>query len=63
MLIVDTDVLIDAGRDISQAVDYLEQAEKEFGLAISAVTQMELLIGARNKRAQRDIERFVARFS
>jgi hypothetical protein len=63
MLIVDTDILIDAGRNISQAVDYLEQAEREFGLAISAVTQMELLVGARNKRAQRNIERFLARFS
>ena len=63
MLIVDTDILIDAGRKISQAVDYLEQAETESGLAISAVTQMELLVGARDKQAQRNIERFLTRFT
>jgi predicted nucleic acid-binding protein len=63
MLMVDTDILIDAGRNISQAVDYLERLEQESGLAISAVTQMELLVGARDKRAQRDIERFLDRFT
>lgn len=63
VLIVDTDILIDAGRNIGQAVGFLELAEKDSGLAISAVTQMELLVGARDRRAQRDIEHFVARFS
>jgi predicted nucleic acid-binding protein len=63
MLVVDTDILIDAGRNIGDAVAYLELAEKNQGLAISAITQMELLIGARNRQAQRDVQRFLARFS
>ncbi len=63
MLIIDTDILIDAARKIPSAVDYLEQAETTTGLAISAVTQMELLVGARDKRAQRNIEQFLARFT
>ena len=63
MLIVDTDILIDAGRKISQAVQYLEQAEAESGLAVSAITQMELLVGARDKQAQIVVERFLLRFT
>jgi len=63
MLIVDTDILIDAARKITAAVDYLEQAETATGLAISAVTQMELLVGARDKRAQQNIEQFLVRFA
>ena len=63
MLIIDTDILIDASRKITDAVDFLEQAETATGLAISAVTQMELLVGARDKRSQQNVERFLARFT
>ena len=63
MLIVDTDILIDAARRITEAVDYLEHTETTMGLAISAVTQMELLVGARDKQAQQIVRHFLARFT
>lgn len=63
MLIVDTDILIDAARKISEAVDYLERTETTMGLAISAVTQMELLVGARDKQSQQTVRHFFARFT
>ena len=49
LVIVDTDVLIDAGRNIADAVTCLEQIEHQASLAISVVSQMELVICCRNK--------------
>ncbi len=62
IVIIDTDVLIDAGRNISEAVFCLEQIEDRFSAAISAVTQMELIIGCRNSGELRALEHFLERF-
>ncbi len=62
LTVVDTDILIDAGRGIPQAVDYLDSLEQQSRLAISIVTQMELIVGCRNKAELRDLERFLKRF-
>lgn len=62
LVIVDTDVLIDAGRGLSEAVACLQDIEKRSTLAISTVTEMELLVGCRNKSEQRALERFLKRF-
>jgi predicted nucleic acid-binding protein len=61
-LIVDTDILVDAGRGIQEAVEYLVRRSEGSTLLISAVSQMELLVGCRNKREQRKLERFLHRF-
>jgi predicted nucleic acid-binding protein len=61
-VIVDTDILIDAGRGAAEAASCLHAIEQQSGLATSAVTQMELLIGARNKKEQDDIDKFLSRF-
>jgi len=61
-VIVDTDVLIDAGRDIGDAVTCLEQIEHQASLAISTVSEMELVIGCRNKAELRALDKFLARF-
>ena len=45
LTIVDTDILIDAGRNVREAVACLTDIEQQSGLAISAITQMELLAG------------------
>ena len=60
--IVDTDILIDVGRGISEAIAYLEELETNSQLAISAVTQMELIVGCRNKTELQDLEKFLSRF-
>ena len=58
----DTDVLIDAGRGASEAVDALDQAAESAPLAISAVTEMELIVGCRNKDELATLDRFLRRF-
>jgi len=61
-VVVDTDILIDAGRGVAEAVSCLKTIERESALATSAVTQMELLVGCRDNREQHDIEKFLSRF-
>ena len=62
MILVDTDILIDAARCIEDAVNCLQQIEDTSSLAISAVTQMELIIGCRNKKELKSLEHFLQRF-
>lgn len=61
-IIIDTDILIDAGRRIQAAIDYLQVKEQQHNLTISSITQLELLVGGQNKTEQRKIERFLRRF-
>lgn len=62
LTIVDTDILIDAARCLGEAVDCLDQLERTSALAISVITEMELLIGCRSKTELRSTERFLQRF-
>jgi predicted nucleic acid-binding protein len=62
MTVIDTDILIDAGRGIEAASRYLTELENSRSLAISAVTQMELIVGCRNKRELQNLDRFLNRF-
>jgi len=62
LTIIDTDILIDEGRGISDAADLLNRLESNSILAISVVTQMELTVGCRNKAEQRDLAKFLRRF-
>lgn len=59
----DTDVLIDAGREVSDAIDALEQAAENAPLAISVVTEMELIVGCRNSDELAALDQFLDRFS
>jgi predicted nucleic acid-binding protein len=61
-LLIDTDVLIDVSRSIPEAVNCLQIIEPHITLAISTITQMELLVGCCNNREQRQLERFLMRF-
>ena len=62
IIIVDTDILIDAGRNIQQALNCLTQYEKQARLAISIITKMELVVGCRDKNELRNTEKFLNRF-
>lgn len=62
MVIIDTDVLIDAGRGDDTAINCLETIDEDFHMAVSAVTQMELIVGCRNKSELKNLERFLHRF-
>lgn len=60
--LVDTDILIDAGHKDDVAVATLQNIESASELAISIVTQMELVVGCRNKTELRELAKFLRRF-
>lgn len=62
IVIVDTDILIDVGRGVREAIACLEGIEQRLVMAISIITQMELIIGCRNKKELRSLKQFVSRF-
>ncbi len=62
LVIVDTDVLIDASRSVNEAISCLQQIEQQSSLAISVITQMELFVGCRNKAELGTVESFLRRF-
>lgn len=61
-ILVDTDVLIDAGRAVEVAVNCLEDAAQASTLVISVITQMELIVGCRDRSELRIVERFLLRY-
>jgi len=61
-ILVDTDVLIDAGRAVEVAVTQLQIASQNSTLVISTITQMELIIGCRNRTELQILEQFLQRF-
>ncbi|MGB7922269.1 MAG: type II toxin-antitoxin system VapC family toxin [Pyrinomonadaceae bacterium] len=60
--IIDTDLLIDAGRGVGEAVACLQDVERKSSLAASVITQMELFVGCRNKPELLGVEKFLRRF-
>lgn len=63
LILIDTDILIDVGKGIKQAVNTLDRMEDETVLGISVITQMELIVGCRNKSELRVVEKFLRHFS
>ena len=43
LILIDTDILIDAGRKVGEAIACLERVEQQATLGVSIVTQMETL--------------------
>ena len=62
LVIVDTDILIDVGRGDSESIRFLEGMEETTALAVSAITQMELIVGCQSKKELLAIEQFLERF-
>ena len=60
--IVDTDIIIDVGRGIPEAANCLQRLKSISRLAISIVTQMELIVGCTNKSELRTLEKFLQQF-
>lgn len=61
-IIVDTDILIDAGRAIQNALDCLAEIERRTSTAVSVITYMELIVGCRNRKELTELDRFISRF-
>ncbi len=60
--IIDTDILIDAGHGVIEAVKCLQNLKASSGLAISIITQMELMVGCANKAELQKLENFLKQF-
>jgi predicted nucleic acid-binding protein len=60
--IVDSDILIDVARGEADAINCLLRLEQTSALAISAVSQMELIVGCRTKKELKDLEKFLNRY-
>ncbi|MBE9048319.1 type II toxin-antitoxin system VapC family toxin [Pleurocapsales cyanobacterium LEGE 10410] len=58
-LLVDTDILIDVANNISTAIDRLQLEARTLSLAISVITQMELIVGCRNKTELQHLKKFL----
>lgn len=58
-LLVDTDILIDVSRGIPIAINRLQSEANNSTLAISAITQMELIVGCRNKTELQNLKKFL----
>lgn len=62
LTIFDTDILINVGRGKTDAVNCLQTLSQTSTPAISIVTQMELIVGCRDKTELQALARFLARF-
>lgn len=62
LTIVDTDILIDAGRGVVEAITCLQKIGQQSLIGVSVVTQMELFVGCRNKLELVYVERFLQQF-
>jgi predicted nucleic acid-binding protein len=62
LVIIDTDILIDLSRKNDKATEYLYRLEMNYKVAISLMTQMELLVGCRNKQESAILDMFLRRF-
>jgi predicted nucleic acid-binding protein len=62
MVVVDTDVLVDAIHGIGIAVNRLAQERLSATLVISSMTRKELLVGCLNKTEQKALLKFLTSF-
>ena len=62
LIIFDTDILINVGRGKTEAVNCLQTLTQTSTPAISIVTQMELIVGCRDKTELQTLAKFLARF-
>lgn len=62
LVLIDTDILIDTAYGVDKAVSYMKALEKQYQLAISLITQMELIVGCRNKHDLLALNKFLNRF-
>ncbi|MBT9098716.1 type II toxin-antitoxin system VapC family toxin [Methylovulum psychrotolerans] len=62
VVVIDTDILIDVSRGNEKAIVYLQNLTTNGSLAVSLITQMELLVGCRNKQETVLLDKFLKRF-
>ncbi|MEA5521966.1 type II toxin-antitoxin system VapC family toxin [Limnoraphis robusta] len=61
-ILIDTDILIDVARSVNTAIERLNLETQTASLTISIITQMELMVGCRNKTELQHLKRFLQRY-
>ena len=61
-ILIDTDILIDLASKIPIAVSRLNLEARSSSLSISVVTQMELIVGCRNKIELQNLDKFLQHY-
>ena len=62
LTIFDTDILINVGRGDVDAINCLQSYAQTSVLAISVITQMELIVGCRDKKELQNLKKFFKQF-
>jgi predicted nucleic acid-binding protein len=62
LTIFDTDILINVGRGDAEAINCLQSYAQTSVLAISIITQMELIVGCRDKKELQSLKKFFKQF-
>jgi predicted nucleic acid-binding protein len=63
MILLDTDIIVDVARNMNDAINCLQKAQQlQLSLSVSSVTQMELIIGCRDKNELQTLDHFLGRF-
>ena len=62
ILIIDTDILIDIARGDVSATSAVQALQQTFSIAIGSVTEMELIVGCRNKEELRKLDELLQLF-
>ena len=62
LVLVDTDILVDVARGVQAAADFLEAKGASVDLAVCCVSEMELIVGCRNKAELTQLEEFLSRY-
>ena len=60
--LIDSDILIDAGRGIADALACLQSIQSASSLATSVISEMELIVGCRDKAEMQTVEQFLRQF-
>ena len=61
-IMIDTDILIDVARSVNTAIERLNLETQTASPTISIITQMELMVGCRNKTELQHLKRFIQRY-
>ncbi|MBI1939431.1 MAG: type II toxin-antitoxin system VapC family toxin [Ignavibacteriales bacterium] len=61
-MLIDSDILIDVAREVDTAIERLDEERKTSITTISSVTQMELVVGCRNKTELKHLDKFLEEF-
>lgn len=62
-ILIDTDLLIDLANNESIAKERLVKESEKFLLTISIITELELIVGCRNKQELEALDKFLRQFS